>query len=1470
MASLLNPQSAWMFPANGQVLNANTPPTSMINHYFVQPNRSQETPLSIFLRATELSVQMTQARFAGSGLIIGWVDARVMVQMSYHDPNGAGVINTGFMSLNNNHHATTFSDIVLNIDSFDILVFQASPWVEAIITLSFNFVVRPIAQPLIRQDVNVGGMRAAQNRMTALHNFRNVRGVNSATGFARLRGKGYKEIKRKMFHKRSLDDFYHHTDSIMKVPETDNGFCFPMAFFKSQLRLLLLNNCVEETKEASTLHQFEDSRSTNLNWMTAEDHFDPYNCPLQMENDCLESEFYAENNGGKFLPFNPYKKVEKVWNDGFKEFYADTTEEYNVNWYLAAMDMHVQVEEYFGHEIDWTMEEIVCKKYSEFFHCHIHLYSLSGKGERYNTYIREGDRRFCRHIHILVEGEHCSAITNIRHFMASTSGSGQLSLHNFCDMCTKTTTSNKTYEMCLPHLRKCVDTNHECLNVEISKFKDTFSKDLRARSLFSRETLYSCSVCGFDRKKKISPDCKENHYPTAVFAFKCVSCHFEVLEEDQGDHQCFITIPTIKDPIEDMSVWCYDIESMSNPIGEALVTPARPTVLNVLEHTTIAVILFQAYGEEEFVFSTFEAFCDFVHKDDRFDNSTILAHNGGGYDHQYVLAYCERLSILHNITPHASSKHKFLRLEMVSPTGGVRSFIDSIAFVPGALKKIGQDFGLSVAKGDFPHNFSRRQNLYYRGSMPPLHSVEDYFGFQSKRSEGDQEELQEWYDRESVLFCSCPMSQRSIMDETDTFCIVCGLPPWDFQKELIKYCKLDVQVLAQFCVKYREEIRRAGKPEDETFNWNYPGLDPFTYLTQSQIAITAFLNGHTTPIQVACSQYSLREGYNEKSNNWLHRIQGSQPDKRIIYKGNSIKEWYCPKLDSFFPGFCKETNTVYIFYDCDHENCLLCHEGRNTHRGLSSEEIHRRREFELGQLKLTLKYNVSFIWEHEYDGYMLDEEYKECRVMNDRDFFYGGRTEVFSCFAQSSPTKSLFYHDIVSEYPTVCAFGELPLTHPLIYYGRDVEPERLSLNCPKETQYWGFVLCRVRPNKNDILGMLPSRDLETNRLQFTVQVQTGSWHTCELLLAIECGYIVEEIIQVKHWTPQMRSSTFMRGYISNYLRMKQEAEGWKKAGASSESPDEGEQARVIEDLFQKNGGIGRMRPECVAKSPVKRAIAKLMLNCLWGKFVQKKQEDYFVTINGYKQYMYVMNHPDVDLTKVRFRHVNGNIFKITLKKRVGYEMCNNKYNIWIGASVTAQARCMLHRRMLFIGPENVVYCDTDSIIGLQDRDNPVPTGMGLGSWANEYPEKEILTFYGFAPKSYNLEFDNGTKAVKTKGICLTMENQQKLDKENMGKMIEGVVFYDREASEHDQIKLKNMNISSNSRYAQLPYGTMLTLYNDKIMRPVLTKRKLIRYFGDSSQKTVNRDFKRVRLVPRGYCEGEEHERELAEVMYSDV
>jgi len=107
-------------------------------------------------------------------------------------------------------------------------------------------------------------------------------------------------------------------------------------------------------------------------------------------------------------------------------------------------------------------------------------------------------------------------------------------------------------------------------------------------------------------------------------------------------------------------------------------------------------------------------------------------------------------------------------------------FLDSVSFLPCALRKLPEAFGLSASKSWYPHYFNTRENLNYVGHIPDM----TYYGVDEMREE-ERKEFVVRYD-----------SQRS-----ETF---------DNRHVLESYCQDDVTVLRQACRVFRREFMQIG------------------------------------------------------------------------------------------------------------------------------------------------------------------------------------------------------------------------------------------------------------------------------------------------------------------------------------------------------------------------------------------------------------------------------------------------------------------------------------------------------------------------------------------------------------------------------------------------------------------------------------------------------------------------------------
>ena len=144
--------------------------------------------------------------------------------------------------------------------------------------------------------------------------------------------------------------------------------------------------------------------------------------------------------------------------------------------------------------------------------------------------------------------------------------------------------------------------------------------------------------------------------------------------------------------------------------------------------------------------------------------------------------------------------------------------------------------------------------------------------------------------------------------------------------------------------------------------------------------------------------------------------------------------------------------------------------------------------------------------------------------------------------------------------------------------------------------------------------------------------------------------------------------------------------------------------------------------------------------------------------------------------------------------------------------------------MIKIGPERILYCDTDSIIFLCSRFVNNLASRGLGNWVDE----TIDFWVAFTPKTYCLVLENGEYRIKAKGCRMTLPNKEKanpdvLEKLLILKCIETAQGY----IPQPPLLLDHFTIFSNCLDLAFPYGTLFSRYSSKKLQPVISKRLLI-------------------------------------------
>ena len=125
-----------------------------------------------------------------------------------------------------------------------------------------------------------------------------------------------------------------------------------------------------------------------------------------------------------------------------------------------------------------------------------------------------------------------------------------------------------------------------------------------------------------------------------------------------------------------------------------------------------------------------------------------------------------------------------------------------------------------------------------------------------------------------------------------------------------------------------------------------------------------------------------------------------------------------------------------------------------------------------------------------------------------------------------------------------------------------------------------------------------------------------------------------------------------------------------------------------------------------------------------------------------------------------------------------------KTNVILAAFTTAHARIILYKNMQMVkNARNVLYCDTDSIMYIHDKNQSeavdIPIGTGLGEMTNELPEDVLIDkFWSAGPKFYRMSGHRRTNGLeynvfKVKGVTLNRATEKTFNPETFKKLVLG-------------------------------------------------------------------------------------------------
>ena len=361
------------------------------------------------------------------------------------------------------------------------------------------------------------------------------------------------------------------------------------------------------------------------------------------------------------------------------------------------------------------------------------------------------------------------------------------------------------------------------------------------------EVVRKCEKCGkaMDVRK-----IKNGH----ICGKKCRTCGV-ILKEEDTNHKCYIQ--QLEQPEESRydRLLFFDLECTQEH-------GTHHANLCVVHDEEREVGLFQ--GED-----TVKEFCEWLltpeHK-----HCIVVAHNFQGYDSYFIKEYLIKNAIQYEVIYRGAKT-----LSLTIPVFNIK-FIDSLNFIPMALAKFPKTFGQDeLCKGWFPHLFNKEENQNYVGPIP----CQNDYGVNFMKPE----------ERKAFIAWHNEQVENNYL--------------YDFRKEIIKYCRSDVDILHKCCLLFREMFRK------ET------DLDPFdNSLTIAsychEVYRTNFLKKDT--VAVFNHDRQLKTKQSNVAVKWLSYIKEKEDIHIQHVRNGGEKRVGRYSLD----GYCEETHTAYEFQGC--------------------------------------------------------------------------------------------------------------------------------------------------------------------------------------------------------------------------------------------------------------------------------------------------------------------------------------------------------------------------------------------------------------------------------------------------------------------------------------------------------------------------------------------------------------------------
>ena len=464
-------------------------------------------------------------------------------------------------------------------------------------------------------------------------------------------------------------------------------------------------------------------------------------------------------------------------------------------------------------------------------------------------------------------------------------------------------------------------------------------------------------------------------------------------------------------------------------------------------------------------------FCDWLFNKDN-QNSTVMAHNGSGYDNKFILKWCVERGMVPDCYIRQGSHITYMAFKKFN-----LRFVDSCNFFLEPLRRLSKTYNIDTLKGHFPHHFNKPENQDYIGCIP----CEEMFGVNNFIPDEYEKDFLPWYSQ-----------QKDITN-------------WNFKDELVKYCRADVELLSKAILKFRKMFLES------------LDVDPFRYVTLASLCMAIYLNKFlpdNTIVGNSIDKDSI------VAREWLIYLNDKSiiPEHPIIVDKRTIKNiddlnknkiedktYYTGKHTFIVDGFVKKRKLIKEFYGCYWHGCRKCHPEL---LGKYDKTMERQNMLEASG------YKVETIWECEWKkikkGLSNNKEIEQQardQSVNIRDALFGGRTEGFKSYFKCNEKQKIYYFDVVSLYPTVNSLDPYAVgfKKPV-----NISDEEDLINKIKTGDFFGVAKVDITPPTDLYIPVLP--DNSNGKLLFHLNPLTAkTYASVELKRALEKGYIITKI-----------------------------------------------------------------------------------------------------------------------------------------------------------------------------------------------------------------------------------------------------------------------------------------------------------------------------------------------------------------------